>query len=94
MDGFSSHTAKRADELAGTDPDYHIHPLDLTKVRYPDAHRYRLGVNFETPPVNPPVCPVHNCNRDGFMRADENGGETPNYQPNSFDGPVEDPQLS
>jgi catalase len=27
--------------------------------------------------------------RDGFMRFDENGGRTKNYEPNSFNGPVQ-----
>ncbi|MGO9263039.1 MAG: hypothetical protein ACLQU1_43185 [Bryobacteraceae bacterium] len=27
------------------------------------------------------------------MRADENGGDSPNYEPNSFGGPVEDPRY-
>jgi len=52
---------------------------------YPDAHRYRLGVNYEQIPVN--RCPfmVNNYQRDGFMRVDGNGGSNPNYFPNSFD---------
>jgi len=52
---------------------------------YPDAHRYRLGVNYEQIPVN--TCPyaVNNYQRDGFMRVDGNGGNKPNYFPNSFD---------
>ncbi|MDH3251597.1 MAG: catalase [Ignavibacteria bacterium] len=52
---------------------------------YPDAHRYRLGVNYEQIPVN--KCPymVTNYQRDGFMRVDGNGGSDPNYFPNSFD---------
>ncbi len=52
---------------------------------YPDAHRYRLGANFEQIPVN--RCPfmVNNYQRDGYMRVDGNGGSTPNYFPNSFD---------
>ena len=57
---------------------------------YPDAHRYRLGVNYQQIPVNRPVCPVHNYNRDGMMRVDGNAGAAPNYEPNSFNGPVED----
>ncbi len=64
--------------------------LQARLISYPDAHRYRLGVNFETLPVNQPKCPVHTYNRDGAMRFDENGGMTPNYEPNSFGGPVED----
>jgi len=59
-------------------------------VSYPDAHRYRLGVNFEALPVNRPKCPVHSYNRDGSMRFDDNGGDAPNYEPNSFGGPAED----
>ncbi len=52
---------------------------------YPDAHRYRLGGNYEQIPVN--RCPymVNNYERDGQMRVDGNGGKSPNYFPNSFD---------
>ncbi len=52
---------------------------------YPDAHRYRLGANYEQIPVN--KCPymVSNYQRDGYMRVDGNGGRNPNYWPNSFD---------
>jgi catalase len=64
--------------------------LQARLISYPDAHRYRLGVNFESLPVNAPKCPVHNYNRDGSMRFDTNGGDAPNYEPNSFGGPVED----
>jgi catalase len=64
--------------------------LQARLISYPDAHRYRLGVNFETLPVNRPLCPVHTYNRAGSMRLDENGGEAPNYEPNSFAGPAQD----
>jgi catalase len=52
---------------------------------YPDAHRYRLGANYEQIPVN--RCPymVNNYQRDGHMRVDGNGEDAPNYFPNSFD---------
>lgn len=52
---------------------------------YPDAHRYRLGVNYEQIPVN--KCPfmVNNYERDGHMRVDGNSEDSPNYWPNSFD---------
>jgi catalase len=52
---------------------------------YPDAQRYRLGANYEQIPVNMPICPVHNYQRDGMMSADGNSGDSPNYFPNSFD---------
>jgi catalase len=60
---------------------------------YADAHRYRLGVNYESLPVNRPKCPVHNYYRDGAMRFDDNGGASANYEPNSFGGPKEDPAF-
>ena len=59
----------------------------------PDAHRYRVGVNYESLPINQPKCPVHTYHRDGAMRFDENGGGTPNYEPNSFGGPKQDPRY-
>ena len=52
---------------------------------YPDAHRYRLGANYEQIPVNRPVVPVHHHQRDGYMNVDGNSGDSPNYFPNSFD---------
>lgn len=57
---------------------------------YPDAHRYRLGVNYEHIPVN--KCPymVANYQRDGSMQVGDNGGANTNYRPNSFDDIVAD----
>ena len=61
---------------------------------YADAHRYRLGsTNYSSLPVNKARCPVHAYHRDGFMRFDGNSGGSVNYEPNSFDGPVEDPSF-
>ena len=58
---------------------------------YADAHRYRLGVNYESLPVNSPHATQANTyHRDGKMRFDGNGGGSVNYEPNSFDGPMED----
>ncbi|MHB1022149.1 MAG: catalase [Acidobacteriaceae bacterium] len=59
-------------------------------ISYPDAHRYRLGVNYDALPVNQPKCPFHTYHRDGTMRFDGNGGGSPNYEPNSFGGPTQD----
>jgi catalase len=52
---------------------------------YPDAHRYRLGANYEQIPVNKCPFAVNNYQRDGMMRVDGNSGSDPNYYPNSFD---------
>src|SRR5215468_6271331 len=63
--------------------------LQARLISYPDAHRYRIGVNYDALPVNKPQCPVHTYHRDGAMRFDGNFGSAPNYEPNSFQGPVE-----
>jgi catalase len=60
-------------------------------ISYPDAHRYRLGVNYDSLPINKPQCPFATYNKDGAMRFDGNGGASPNYEPNSFGGPTQDP---
>lgn len=61
---------------------------------YADAHRYRLGANYATIPVNcPHAAAVANHQRDGFMRVDGNGGNSANYEPNSLDGPKEAPEY-
>ena len=65
--------------------------LQFRVVSYGDAHRYRLGANYDQLPVNRPRCPVHTYYRDGAMSFAGNGGGSVNYEPNSFGGPAEDP---
>jgi catalase len=50
---------------------------------YGDTQRYRLGVNFNSIPVNAPKCPFHSYHRDGKMRVDGNLGATTSFNPNS-----------
>lgn len=57
---------------------------------YPDAHRHRLGGNYEQIPVNRCPFATNNYQRDGQMRVDGNGGRGANYFPNSFDAIVVD----
>jgi len=47
---------------------------------YPDAARYRLGVNYQFLPTNASISPVY-CptQRDGFMNFTQNYGTDPNY---------------
>ena len=47
---------------------------------YPDAHRHRIGANYQQLPVNQPACPfmAGNFQRDGQM-AFYNQGSRPNY---------------
>ena len=68
--------------------------LQARLISYPDAHRYRLGVNYDALPVNKPQCPYHTYHRDGTMRFDENGGKSVNYEPNSFGGPAQDAKYA
>jgi catalase len=63
---------------------------------YADAHRYRLGTHYEHLPVNAARCPVHNYHKDGPMRffPQETGNPDAYYEPNSFNGVVEDKSLA
>ncbi|WP_226643819.1 catalase [Microbulbifer variabilis] len=62
---------------------------------YADAHRHRLGTHYENLPVNAPHCPVHNYYRDGEMNTTgiRTGNPDAYYEPNSFNGPQEDPSA-
>ncbi|SFC64671.1 catalase [Bacillus sp. OV322] len=61
---------------------------------YSDAHRYRVGANHNSLPVNRPKTEVNNYQRDGQMRYDNNGGGSVYYEPNSFGGPSETPESN
>lgn len=50
---------------------------------YADAARYRVGPNNQLLPINAAKSPVNNYQRDGYMRFDDNGGSSTNYEPNS-----------
>ena len=50
---------------------------------YADAHRARLGVNYQQIPVNRPHSAVRSYSKDGAMRVDN--VTDPVYYPNSFD---------
>ncbi len=61
---------------------------------YADAQRYRIGANYQQLAVNAPRCPVFNYQRDGAMRFDFSKDVSPNYEPNSFNGPKECPAFN
>ena len=52
---------------------------------YPDAHRYRVGVNSHLLEVNRCPFATNNSQRDGFMADSSHYKDAPNYFPNSFD---------
>lgn len=60
---------------------------------YGDTHRHRLGANYRQILVNQPIVNVTNYQRDGPMRIENQAG-APNYFPNSFQGPEEQPEFS
>lgn len=55
---------------------------------YADAHRARLGVNYQQIPVNRPKVPVNSYSKGGAMRIDN--ASDPVYAPNSKGGPEAD----
>jgi catalase len=55
---------------------------------YADAHRARLGANYQQIPVNAPKVPVHSYSKDGAMRY--HPVSDPVYAPNSKGGPRAD----
>ena len=75
-------------------PGHVVHGVDFTNdpllqarlFSYLDTQLIRLGgPNFDEIPINRPVTPVHNNQRDGFMRQTINVGRT-NYSPNTTGG--------
>ena len=60
---------------------------------YADAHRYRLGGQYESLPINRPKCEVAHYHKDGLMQYYVNNNPDAYYEPNSFGGPVPDPSV-
>jgi catalase len=50
---------------------------------YADTQRYRLGANYLQLPINHPLVPVNNNQRDGAMQTQEFSGQV-NYEPSSL----------
>ncbi|MEM7758808.1 MAG: catalase [Cyanobacteria bacterium P01_A01_bin.40] len=56
--------------------------LQARIMSYADAHRYRVGVNYDTVPVNKPHATEANTPyRDGSLRTGDNNGSRINYNP-------------
>lgn len=75
--------------------------LQARLLAYPDAQRYRVGVNANQLPVNAPRCPVNHYQRDGAMAGacpafQHNQNSTANFYPNDradAGAPMPDPNL-
>ncbi len=61
---------------------------------YADAHRYRIGTHYESLPVNRPKSAVHTYHLDGPMRFDAPKSTNAFYEPNSFNGPIQDVRFA
>jgi catalase len=61
---------------------------------YPDAHRYRVGTHYEMLPVNRPIVDVNTYHADGSMNYEIKEPTDAYYEPNSFDGAVEDKSFA
>jgi len=80
--------------------------LQARLLAYPDAQRYRVGVNHQQLPVNAPKCPVNHYQRDGAMAGmavcpvtgqAANQGSGANFYPNDRAGegaPVPNPAVA
>jgi len=88
-DNFFAETEQVAFDVGNLVPgiDFSNDPLLQGRAfSYVDTQLTRLGgPNFHELPINRSVAPVHNNQRDGFMRHTINTGRT-NYQPNSLGG--------
>jgi catalase len=86
-DNFFAETEQVAFHVGNVVPgiDFTNDPLMQGRLfSYTDTQLIRLGgPNFHEIPINRPVVPVHNNQRDGFMRQQINAGRT-SYHPNSI----------
>ena len=58
---------------------------------YPDAHRNRIGTNFNQLPVNRPIIATNSYDKEGAMNF-FHSGDAPVYAPNSFGRAYQDEQ--
>jgi catalase len=88
-DNFFAETEQVAFHVANIVPgiDFTNDPLLQGRLfSYLDTQLIRLGgPNFHEIPINRPIAPVHNNQRDGYMRQTINKGQT-SYEPNSLRG--------
>lgn len=61
---------------------------------YPDAHRYRVGTHYEMLPVNRPIVEVNTYHADGSMNYEIKEPYDAYYEPNSFNGAIEDASFA
>jgi len=90
---FCGSGSRRAFEPRNVVPGMGFSPDKMLQGRlisYPDAHRYRLGVNLRFPAVNKRSARITPTTRNGAMRLRWKRRAKVNYEPNSFGGPTQD----
>jgi len=93
-DNYFAQIEQAAFEPSNLVPGIDVSPDKMLLARvfaYADAHRYRIGSNYNELPVNRPKVDVHSYAKDGHLRHFYNDAKVPVYAPNSFDGPKADP---
>ncbi|XP_075975291.1 catalase-like [Anticarsia gemmatalis] len=83
----TEHAAFSPDNLVPGISGPHDNIFRSRKLFYPDTQNYRLGVNHDNINVNSPLY-VKTYSRDGVPPVLDNMRDAPNYQPNSFNGPM------
>ncbi len=95
-DNFHAQIEQSAFAPSNTVPGIAFSPDKMLLARaasYPDAHRYRIGTNYEQLPVNAPTAPLHTYSKDGSMAYRFNDPALPVYAPSAYDGPTADTSL-
>jgi catalase len=70
VENYFAETDQAAFSPSNVVPGIGVSPDRMLQARlmaYPDAHRYRLGSNYQDIPVNAARCPVQNYQRDGHF---------------------------
>ncbi|RRR40155.1 catalase [Mycolicibacter terrae] len=89
---YHAEIEQAAFEPSNTVPGTGLSPDKMLLARgfsYADAHRARIGTNYNQLPVNAPKTDVRSYSKDGAMRF--RNASDPVYAPNSTGGPVADP---
>ena len=97
-ENFFAQIEQAAFSPANTVPGIGISPDKMLMARvfsYPDAQRYRVGTNYNEIPVNAPhAAHVDSYTQDGAVRHGFKAPTSPVYAPNSFGGPVANPERA
>ncbi|WP_218958936.1 catalase [Salinimonas marina] len=88
VDNFFAENEQAAFAPSNLVPGVGVSPDRMLQARllaYQDAHRYRIGANYNQIPVNAPRCPVHNYQRDGAFAGitPSIAGNGANFYPNN-----------